>query len=407
MTDNLGSIIAVFDNKLNRVFEASYDAWGRQTVKFDEIGLYRGFTGHENVGRSELVNMNHRVYDSSIGRFLSPDNYVQLPENSQSFNRYSYCINNPLKYTDPTGQFFQIGFIGAALLAADAFANAMTTDSGSKFFISSAISIFSPAVSGAIGSIFGATGNFGHELLRAGAHGLASGVQNALTGDNFGVGFASGAFASFAGSGAQWAGLGKGGVLGATTLFGGIGSAVFGGDFLDGAMTGLQIGFLNDLQHMDGDLMGKEARCKKLPDGTFVAPGELPSAISIAHPHINLTLTAPVEKGLELVSPEFDILTGIRAIFNGALKATFSVSADGCRFINEQRKPWIRIKPSYSKVNGVKTRSITWGSNAHYRDKKIINPILRKLNENIRNYKIPIDSWRTADPGHFHLYRLK
>ncbi|MBQ8114686.1 MAG: hypothetical protein IJ145_01015 [Prevotella sp.] len=56
-------------------------------------------------------------------------------------------------------------------------------------------------------------------------------------------------FASFAGSGAQWAGLGEYGALGATTLFGGIGSAVFGGDFLDGAMTGLQIGFLNDVQH--------------------------------------------------------------------------------------------------------------------------------------------------------------
>ena len=32
---------------------------------------------------------------------LSPDNYVQLPDLSQSFNRYSYCLNNPLKYTDP------------------------------------------------------------------------------------------------------------------------------------------------------------------------------------------------------------------------------------------------------------------------------------------------------------------
>ena len=229
-----------------RHYEASYDAWGRQTVTLDEIGLYRGFTGHENIGRTELVHMDGRVYDSSIGRFLSPDNYVQLPENSQSYNRYSSCINNPLKYTDPTGQFFQIGFIGASLLAADAFANAMTTDSGSKFFISSAISILSPAVAGAIGGIFGHdVGSFGNELLRAGAHGFASGVMNALQGENFGVGFASGAFASFAGSGAQWAGLGTYGVLDSTTLFGGIGSSAFGGDFLDGAMTGLNIGLYN------------------------------------------------------------------------------------------------------------------------------------------------------------------
>ena len=50
--------------------------------------------------------MNGRLYDPVLGRFLSPDNYVQLPDFSQSFNRYSYCLNNPLKYTDPSGEFF-------------------------------------------------------------------------------------------------------------------------------------------------------------------------------------------------------------------------------------------------------------------------------------------------------------
>ena len=45
------------------------------------------------------------MYDPLLGRFLSPDNYVQLSDFSQSFNRYSYCLNNPLKYTDPSGEF--------------------------------------------------------------------------------------------------------------------------------------------------------------------------------------------------------------------------------------------------------------------------------------------------------------
>ncbi len=35
---------------------------------------------------------------------LSPDNYVQNPENTQNYNRYSYCMNNPLKYVDPSGE---------------------------------------------------------------------------------------------------------------------------------------------------------------------------------------------------------------------------------------------------------------------------------------------------------------
>jgi RHS repeat-associated protein len=50
------------------------------------------------------INMNGRLYDPVIGRFFSPDNYVQAPEFTQSLNRYSYCLNNPLKYIDPTGQ---------------------------------------------------------------------------------------------------------------------------------------------------------------------------------------------------------------------------------------------------------------------------------------------------------------
>ena len=38
-----------------------------------------------------------------LGRFLSPDPFVQSPGYSQSYNRYSYCFNNPLKYSDPSG----------------------------------------------------------------------------------------------------------------------------------------------------------------------------------------------------------------------------------------------------------------------------------------------------------------
>ncbi len=49
--------------------------------------------------------MNGRLYDPVIGRMLSPDNYVQDVTNTQSYNRYSYANNNPLKYTDPTGWF--------------------------------------------------------------------------------------------------------------------------------------------------------------------------------------------------------------------------------------------------------------------------------------------------------------
>ena len=48
--------------------------------------------------------MNARLYDPALGRFLSPDPYVQAPDFSQSFNRYSYCLNNPLRYVDKNGE---------------------------------------------------------------------------------------------------------------------------------------------------------------------------------------------------------------------------------------------------------------------------------------------------------------
>jgi RHS repeat-associated protein len=54
---------------------------------------------------SGLINMNAREYDPVIGRFLTPDPFVQSPSNSQSYNRYSYVWNNPLASTDPSGYF--------------------------------------------------------------------------------------------------------------------------------------------------------------------------------------------------------------------------------------------------------------------------------------------------------------
>jgi len=47
--------------------------------------------------------MNGRIYDPLLGRFLSPDPFVQQPWNLQNYNRYSYALNNPLRYTDPSG----------------------------------------------------------------------------------------------------------------------------------------------------------------------------------------------------------------------------------------------------------------------------------------------------------------
>jgi len=63
------------------------------------------FTG-QRLDTTGLYYYNARYYDPAIGRFISADTVVQDLNNPQCLNRYSYCINNPLKYTDPTGHLF-------------------------------------------------------------------------------------------------------------------------------------------------------------------------------------------------------------------------------------------------------------------------------------------------------------
>jgi RHS repeat-associated protein len=116
--DHLGSITAITNSSGSRIAEYSFDPWGRQRNPVNQqayapdaapsLLLGRGYTGHEHLPMFGLVNMNARLYDPVLGRFLSPDPYVQAPNWSQNFNRYSYCGNNPLIYTDMDGEFWHI-----------------------------------------------------------------------------------------------------------------------------------------------------------------------------------------------------------------------------------------------------------------------------------------------------------
>lgn len=114
LRDHLGSITHVVNTNGDVVQELSYDPWGRlrnpethegyAADSIPELFLGRGFTGHEHLTEFGLINMNARLYDPVLGRFLSPDPQVQDMDNLQSLNRYSYCLNNPLVYVDPTGE---------------------------------------------------------------------------------------------------------------------------------------------------------------------------------------------------------------------------------------------------------------------------------------------------------------
>ena len=64
----------------------------------------RGYIGETVLGVTMgLTDLNGRVQDAITGRFLSPDPIGQSIGNTQSWNRYSYVVNNPLTRVDPTG----------------------------------------------------------------------------------------------------------------------------------------------------------------------------------------------------------------------------------------------------------------------------------------------------------------
>ena len=113
LKDNLGSWVTITDANGTVEQQMSFDGGNRRDPQtwvnytnndaFEEPMFDRGFTGHEHLYSFGLVNMNGRMYDPTMSAFLSPDRYVQNPWSAQGFNRYAYCMYNPLRLTDPTG----------------------------------------------------------------------------------------------------------------------------------------------------------------------------------------------------------------------------------------------------------------------------------------------------------------
>ncbi|TAJ93587.1 MAG: RHS repeat-associated core domain-containing protein [Gammaproteobacteria bacterium] len=107
--DHLGNVSVITDEQANVSEELSYDAWGHPedwspaTAPLYPTATPRGYTGHEHLDDVGIIHMNGRVYDPMLGRMLSADPLITHPGYSQSYNRYSYVLNNPLRYTDPSG----------------------------------------------------------------------------------------------------------------------------------------------------------------------------------------------------------------------------------------------------------------------------------------------------------------
>lgn len=197
-TDYLGSLRCITNSSGTIEESLGFDAWGNRRnpvtgIKYTTFAgslTARGFTGHEHLDEFGLINMNGRVYDPSLGVFLSPDNYVQAPDFTQNFNRYAYGFNNPLTYTDPTGNFCFIPILASIVISGfnQAFNNPQREWDWNGFArgaamgaVTSGIGMGLSALYQPICSAFEIYSGFGQSLVSGGLGFIGAGTTSLIT----------------------------------------------------------------------------------------------------------------------------------------------------------------------------------------------------------------------------------
>ena len=294
LRDHLDSVVALFDSAGAIVQHLRYDPWG-QRIDPDNSELLaqlsltsalhtrftaRGYTDHEMLDAYGLIHMNGRIYDPKLGRFLQADPVIQFPHSTQGQNRYSYVLNNPLTYTDPSGYFIGKLFKGVfkslnkvfgdsapllsiALLAIpgvqawvfqswlNAFQFGFVTGGIATGSVKGALfGGISAAAFYGIGAHFTAltglpAGGAGHVLT----HGLAGGVLAELQGGQFGNGFLAAGLSKAVMGQLRYTDPSAPAVIGRTTIaavVGGTISRITGGKFANGALTAAMAQLFNN-----------------------------------------------------------------------------------------------------------------------------------------------------------------
>ncbi|MDR3607812.1 MAG: RHS repeat-associated core domain-containing protein [Oligoflexia bacterium] len=226
--DHLGSIVLSTTDNGAVVERMSYDAFGkrRNNLGTDDpndllrsITSHQGFTGQEHLddGGLGLIDMNGRMYDPLIGRFMSPDPYIQNASNLQNLNRYSYVMNNPVSLIDPSGYWFMNDVVSWV--------------SGAASTVGSAIGSAGKWVGNNIGTIAAVAAVVGASVLTFGVADAflapaLGGIGAALLAGATSGAIAGGLSSSLLGGGFSWKAVGMGALAGA--VGGAIGSVAGG-----------------------------------------------------------------------------------------------------------------------------------------------------------------------------------
>ena len=352
LRDHLGSVDVLADASGAAAQSMGFTAWGARrnpdgwtaladaaARSFDACATARGFTGHEMLDAVGAVHMNGRLYDPALGRFLRADPFVQFPKDLQGHNRYSYALNNPLSYTDPSGHFIltlaasafiatataNIGLVAVvSTLAAAGFGDALlhgasfrqALQAGFASGVSAgAFSGIGTALQGRFGGTFAAglsPAGFG---LKALAHGTVGGITGALGGGRFGHGFASGGLAAL-GSGLNNSRfVGRAGFsplrVAVGAAIGGTASRVTGGKFANGALTGTFSQALNNERAEARNRSELQAALEGLRrDGTLDPGRDFEHPDDAAMHVLNAATPLSAEHGLEVAGSIYETREG-------------------------------------------------------------------------------------------------
>ena len=217
-----------------------------------------------------IIHMNGRIYDARIGRFLQADPFIQAASNTQSYNRYSYVMNNPLNVTDPSGYFSLRQFVGVIVAVAlcvyaqcSGSTEALTwagigAAAGAAQAAADGGNILLGAITGFFSGGLGGMGGWGGFLAGA----TLGGATSYMMGGKFGHGFISAGISSLVpASGNFMADLAIKSVVGGTI------SELTGGKFANGASSaavafliqqgGQRIGAGGDTPKPVGDEVGE------------------------------------------------------------------------------------------------------------------------------------------------------
>ena len=271
LRDHLGSVDVLTDALGNKVKSVSFDAWGRarnpadwteltdmEAMTIDRCDTRRGFTNHEMLDAVGVIHMNGRIYDPTLARFLQADPFVQFPTNLQSYNRYSYVMNNPLAYTDPSGYFLGKLIRPLASIAISFWLPGASIWTGTGLFAANGIgavavsgfiagAVASGNLQGAVMGAFSAAAFYGvngisfaststGHALKSAFHGYVGGVMSVLQGGKFGHGFLSAAATQAAAGRISDLDYERQRVIAAAALSGTV-SELTGGKFVNGAVT--------------------------------------------------------------------------------------------------------------------------------------------------------------------------